>query len=89
MANGGKRPGSGRKPKADEVALIERLSPMDDSALKSLLEGVKKGEFSFIKLFMEYRYGRPKEKIEHSGELAVLWNEIKNYGANDKTDEGS
>ncbi len=68
--NGGKREGAGRKPKADEVELIERLSPMDDLALQKLKEGVSSGDFKFIQLFMNYRYGRPKEKkdITSNGE---------------------
>jgi len=68
--NGGKREGAGRKPKADEVELIERLSPMDDLALQKLKEGVSSGDFKFIQLFMSYRYGRPKESkdITSNGE---------------------
>jgi len=57
----GENRGGGRPPKIEEVALIERLSPMDDIALNALEKGVKSGEFPFIKLFMEYRYGKPKE----------------------------
>lgn len=89
MKNGGARPGSGRKPKADELQLIEKLSPLDDIAFKALQAGVENGEFQFIKLFMEYRYGKPKEKVEHSGELSVLWNEVKNYGTDIQTNEGT
>ncbi len=68
--NGGKREGAGRKPKAEEIELIERLSPMDDLALQKLKEGVNSGDFKFIQLFMNYRYGRPKEKkdITSNGE---------------------
>lgn len=68
--NGGKREGAGRKPKAEEIELIERLSPMDDLALQKLKEGVSSGDFKFIQLFMNYRYGRPKEKkdITSNGE---------------------
>lgn len=69
--NGGKREGSGRKPKVDEIALIERLSPMDDIALKALTDGVKSGEFAFIKLFMEYRFGKPKETVAFDTDLAI------------------
>ena len=87
--NGGARPGAGRKPKADEVAMIELLSPMDEVALNALKKGLAAGEFPYVKMFMEYRYGKPKEKIEHSGELGVLWNEIKKYGADEETDEGT
>ena len=61
---GGVRPNAGRPPKASEVELIERLSPMDDIALKQLEQGVKGGEFPFIKLFFEYRFGKPKEKVD-------------------------
>lgn len=67
--NGGARPGAGRKPKADEIALIERLSPMDEIALKALKIGVSSGDFNFIKLFMEYRFGKPKQDIGLSGGL--------------------
>lgn len=87
--NGGARPGAGRKSKAAEAALVERLSPMDDTALTKLKEGIAKGDFQFIKMFFEYRFGKPKEKIEHSGEMGVFWNEIRNYGADDKTNKGS
>lgn len=75
--NGGKRQGSGRKPKADEVALIERLSPMDNIAFKNLEAGVKSGDFQYVKLYMEYRFGKPKQTIDSNvnGEMAITWNE--------------
>lgn len=60
---GGARPGAGRKPKSEEIELIERLSPMDAVALKKLKEGVNNGEFAYLKLFMEYRFGKPKETV--------------------------
>lgn len=62
--HGGKREGAGRKPKADEVKLIERLSPLDDLAFTKLEEGMTKGEFQYIKLFFEYRFGKPKDKLD-------------------------
>lgn len=64
MNKGGYRPGAGRKPKAEEIELIERLTPFDKIALKELEKGIKRGDFAFIKLFMEYRFGKPKEKID-------------------------
>lgn len=64
MAHGGKRDGAGRKAKADELELIEKLSPLDDLAFKALKDGVKAGEFQYVKMFMEYRYGKPKEKVD-------------------------
>ena len=64
MSKGGSRPGAGRKPKIAEIALIELLSPLDSIAFEAIEKGVKAGNFSFIKLFMEYRYGKPKQQNE-------------------------
>jgi len=61
MAHGGKRAGSGRKPKADEVSLIEKLSPLEDTAFEALKKGVEKGDFKFVQLFYNYYAGKPKE----------------------------
>lgn len=75
-AKKGENRGGGRKPKADEIQLIERLSPMDDTALRALEMGVKSGELGFVKLFMEYRFGKPKESMTiNTGETAirVVW----------------
>ena len=41
---GGAREGAGRKPKADEVAMIEKLSPMEDKALMNYMIYVPKTE---------------------------------------------
>lgn len=80
-ARGGARPGAGRKPKAAEIELIEKLSPLEDIALKKLQDGVKSGDYNFIKLFMEYRYGKPKQQIDANlnGELNIVWNEERTY----------
>ncbi len=64
MNKGGFRQGAGRKPKAEEIELIERLTPFENIALRELEKGLKRGDFAFIKLFMEYRFGKPKEKID-------------------------
>jgi hypothetical protein len=64
MAKGGARPGAGRKPKADELKLIERLSPMADDAYKALHNGVKSKNPMFVKLWMEYMHGKPSQRIE-------------------------
>lgn len=61
MAHGGKRDGSGRKSKAEEIKLVERLSPLEDSALAALKQGVESGDIRWIKLYLEYYVGRPKE----------------------------
>jgi len=60
---GGKRAGAGRKRKVEEEAIITKLSPMDNTAFAVLLKGVKAGDFNFVKLFMEYRFGKPASKV--------------------------
>lgn len=73
MAHGGARPNSGRKSKAEEQSLQEKLAPMDDIALSAIKEGLAQKDHQYVKLFMEYRYGKPKEKvsIDHSGSIEI------------------
>lgn len=61
--NGGNK-NAGRKPKADELVMIEKLSPLDDVAFDKLKEGVESGSFYHLKLFYEYRYGKPRQMID-------------------------
>jgi hypothetical protein len=61
MAHGGKRDNAGRKCKADEVSLIEKLSPLEDTAYAALKAGVEKGDFKFVQLFYNYYAGKPTE----------------------------
>tara|TARA_R110000782_G_scaffold7888_2_gene26220 strand:+ start:1098 stop:1367 length:270 start_codon:yes stop_codon:yes gene_type:complete len=64
--NGGARKGAGRKPKADEVKLIERLDAIidKDEAVGKLGELVTKGDIRALQLYLSYRYGKPKESID-------------------------
>ena len=59
--NGGVREGAGRKPKADEQQLIEKLTPLEASAFKALADGLKEGQNWAVKLFFDYKFGKPKE----------------------------
>ena len=61
--NGGHRT-AGRKPKAEEMALIDKLNPLEEEGLKQLKEGVERGEFRYVKLFFQYYYGKPTERRE-------------------------
>lgn len=65
MANGhgGKREGSGRKGKIDEIALIEKLSPLEDKAYEALKYLLEKNNVHAVKLWFEYMYGKPREKV--------------------------
>ena len=59
--NGGAREGAGRKPKSEEIKLVERLSPLEDDALNALSEGVKSGDIKWVTLYLNYYLGKPKE----------------------------
>lgn len=61
MAHGGKRQGAGRKPKADELNLIEKLTPLEDAAYQALKKGVESGDFKYVQLFYNYYAGKPRE----------------------------
>ena len=52
MPAGGKRQGAGRKPKSEEIKLVERLSPLEDDALAALSNGVKSGDLRWVKLYL-------------------------------------
>ena len=64
MTHGGKRIGAGRKAKAEEQKLIENLTPMNPMALESLKKGLEKKEQWAVKLFFEYFYGRPQQRVD-------------------------
>jgi hypothetical protein len=53
----------GRPPKAEEQELVEKLSPLDDKAFKALDKGLQEGKNWAVKLYFEYRYGKPKETV--------------------------
>lgn len=54
---------AGRKPKADEQLLIEKLTPLMPKAYKALDDALKEGEAWAVKLSMEYFFGKPKQTI--------------------------
>ena len=70
--NGGTKGNKGgRKSKADEQLLLDRLSPYDDLALKVLSEQMEANEPWAIKLFFSYRYGMPKIRAEEDLKLII------------------
>jgi hypothetical protein len=58
--------GSGRKPKADEQKLIERLTPLANDAYKALHNALKDEQGWAVKLFMEYMNGKPNQRVENT-----------------------
>lgn len=75
---GGFREGSGRKKRDEEQELIRKLSPYDDRAIAVLLRGVERGDFNFVKLYMNYRYGTPQQQVKITSEqqqVVIKWDE--------------
>lgn len=66
--HGGKRIGSGRKPKTDEQSIIEQMEsimPISD-VLTKLSENINQGETKAIELWIKYRIGLPKQVIDNN-----------------------
>jgi hypothetical protein len=55
----------GRKSKAEEQQLIEKLSPLEPIAHEKLKEAIEGGKEWAVKLFFDYMYGKPKQMIEN------------------------
>jgi len=71
-SNGGARAGAGRKPKADEIALIETMDAILAPKIvwENLSKLVKSEDHNAIKTWLSYRFGMPKQQIAHSGYIA-------------------
>ena len=50
-----------KRSKDKDLAIIEKLSPLDEIAFEKLKEGIEAGDFAFVRLYFLYRYGKPKE----------------------------
>ena len=61
---GGARDGAGRKPKAEEQKLIEKLSPLEPKAYQALENAIEDNQHWAVKIFFEYMYGRPKQAVD-------------------------
>lgn len=62
---GGKRPNqTGRPKRMDEQAIIEKLTPMAETAFRVLAQKIAEGDMIAIKLYMSYFVGLPTQKIE-------------------------
>jgi hypothetical protein len=62
--NNGGHSNGGRKGKAEEQNLIEKLSPLEESAFMKLSEAIDLGKDWAIKMFFEYMYGKPKQQTD-------------------------
>lgn len=70
MPRGGARKGAGRKTKAAELGLKFEITPeVFDALISVLIElGTKKKNLRAIELILAYVLGKPKERVEHSGD---------------------
>jgi hypothetical protein len=64
--HGGKRIGAGRKPKDQEQSLIEALDRIvdGDKAIEVLKQLIGEGDIRALQLYLNYRYGKPKESVD-------------------------
>jgi hypothetical protein len=70
---GGKREGSGRKPKASEIALAEKMDLVApcDQVLTALYTKVLEGDVGAIKLWLNYRLGMPVQRVEQETKVDI------------------
>ena len=53
-----------KRGKSIDVALIEKLTSLDEIAFEKLKQGIEKGDFQYLKLYFYYRFGKPKTIAE-------------------------
>lgn len=63
---GGFREGAGRKPKAHEQSLIEKLTPLEPKAFEALVAALEDHKDWAVKLFFQYKFGMPKQVIDQN-----------------------
>ena len=64
--NGGARIGAGRKPKVQEIKIIEQMDAIcvPGEIWNALLMKCAQGDTNAIKLWLSYRFGLPKQQID-------------------------
>jgi hypothetical protein len=66
--NNGGHKSAGRKPKADEIKLIESMDAIlvPEAVWKALAAKVVFGDVQATKTWLSYRFGLPKQSIDHT-----------------------
>jgi hypothetical protein len=64
--NGGVRIGAGRKPKIEEIKIIEQMDAIcvPEKIWEALLMKCAQGDTNALKLWLSYRFGLPKQQID-------------------------
>ena len=74
---GGAREGAGRKSKAEEQSLIEKLTPLEPMAFEALTNALNDGKDWAVKLFFQYNFGMPKQVIDQNSNVNINNFDIK------------
>jgi len=69
--NNGGNTNAGRKSKAEEQSLIEKLSPLEPKAFKAFSNALDEGKDWAVKLFFQYNFGMPKQVIDQNTTMNV------------------
>jgi hypothetical protein len=81
--NNGGHKSAGRKSKAEEQSLIEKLSPLEPLAFDALKTALEDKKDWAVKLTFEYLFGKPKQTIDQNTSITsneVDW--VKFFGGN-------
>jgi len=68
---GGAREGAGRKSKAEEQSLIEKLTPLEPLAFNALTEALNDKKDWAVKLYFNYMFGMPKQTVDNNTNLTL------------------
>ena len=71
--NGGARPNSGRLKKDEVISLIETMDAIavPDTVWKMLYAKVSDSDVNAIKIWLQYRYGMPKQVIDQNTNVNI------------------
>ena len=62
---------AGRKSKADEQSLIEKLTPLEPLAFEGLTQALKQKKEWAVKMTFDYLFGKPKQLIQQEIEQNI------------------
>jgi phenylalanyl-tRNA synthetase alpha subunit len=68
---GGARIGAGRKSKAEEQSLIEKLTPLETKAFEALTSALRAEKDWAVKLYFQYKFGMPKQVIDQNNTHSI------------------
>lgn len=87
MENGGRREGAGRKPKVDELKLIEQMDAIlvPDALWEKVANLINANDIQAMKLWVQYRYGMPKQVVDNNVKISKF--SIKDIYNNEETQE--